>query len=134
MSEVLYSIEHANAALPLLRAIVTDVVRLEHTIVTTTRAYRRLKADPRKPQAELNYAQRELSELVAERDACAAELSELGVRLGDPARGVCDFPSELDGELVYLCWELGEERVEFYHALDAGYGERLPLPIPAAVS
>ena len=134
MADDLYSIERANASLPLVRVIAKDVVDLERSVAGATRTYRRLRALPGKPQFDLNSAQRTLGALVAERDSCAAELSQLGVRLGDPANGICDFPAELDGELVYLCWELGEERVEYYHGRDAGYGERTLIPIPVGAT
>lgn len=130
MPDVLFTADRANAALPLVRAIVNDVVELEGLVTAATVAYRELKADPRKPQTELNQARRTLGELAEQRDECASELVELGVRLGDAARGICDFPSEIDGQAVYLCWQLGEERVEFYHAPGAGFAGRMPLPVP----
>jgi len=130
MADALFTPELANAALSLVRAIVADVVELEGRITAATRNYRELKVDPAKPQTELNDARRELGDLVEQRDACSAELDEMGVRLGDPARGICDFPSELDGELVYLCWEMGEQRVEYFHARDTGFAGRQPLPVP----
>ena len=130
MANAPFSPDRANAALPLVRAIVADVVELAGRVAEATVLYRNLKADPRKPQTELNEARRALGELVEQRGACESELGELGVRLADAARGICDFPSEIDGQTVYLCWKLGEERVEFYHAPDAGFAGRMPLPVP----
>jgi hypothetical protein len=51
-----------------------------------------------------------------------------GIVLRDIDRGLIDFPAIRDGEEVYLCWELGEDRVSWWHGLDAGYQGRLPLP------
>ncbi len=34
----------------------------------------------------------------------------------------------IDGEEVYLCWELGEDEIAFYHDLESGFGGRQPLP------
>jgi hypothetical protein len=45
----------------------------------------------------------------------------------DIGRGLIDFPSIRDGEEVYLCWELTEDRVSWWHELDAGYPGRQPL-------
>ena len=130
MADAFFTPELANAALSLVRAIVADVVELEGRITDATRIYRELKVDPAKPQTGLNDARRELGDLVEQREACSTELDEMGVRLGDPARGICDFPSELDGEPVFLCWEMGEERVEYFHACDTGFAGRQPLPVP----
>jgi hypothetical protein len=41
--------------------------------------------------------------------------------------GLVDFPSEREGELVLLCWQLGEERVAWWHTLEGGFAGRQPL-------
>jgi hypothetical protein len=50
-----------------------------------------------------------------------------GIVLRDIDRGLVDFPAMIDGREVYLCWELGEDEVGFWHDMDAGYGGREPL-------
>ena len=47
--------------------------------------------------------------------------------LRDPQSGLVDFLGERDGERVWLCWLLGEERVGHWHPLDTGFGGRQPL-------
>jgi hypothetical protein len=54
-------------------------------------------------------------------------LDELGVVVKDLDAGLVDFPSERDGEPVLLCWQLGEERVAWWHTLDGGFAGRQPL-------
>ena len=54
-------------------------------------------------------------------------IEQSGIVLRDIDRGLVDFPAVLDGLEVYLCWELGEEEVGYWHDLDAGYGGREPL-------
>jgi hypothetical protein len=54
-------------------------------------------------------------------------LAEEGILLREPGAGLVDFPSEIDGKPVFLCWLLGEEDVAFYHATDTGYSGRRPL-------
>jgi hypothetical protein len=51
----------------------------------------------------------------------------LDVVLRDPRQGLVDFPSIRDGAEVYLCWKLDEDRVEWWHAPDAGFAGRQPL-------
>ena len=55
------------------------------------------------------------------------ELQALEIVLRDLERGLIDFPSIRDGREVYLCWEEGEERIEFWHDLEGGYAGRQPL-------
>ena len=54
-------------------------------------------------------------------------LAEEEILLRDPETGLVDFPAERDGERVYLCWLLGEERVTHWHPLDTGFSGRRPL-------
>ena len=54
-------------------------------------------------------------------------LGEAGVVVKDIDRGLIDFPALLEGREVFLCWELGEYEVGFWHELDAGYPGRRPL-------
>jgi hypothetical protein len=56
-----------------------------------------------------------------------AELQELELVLRDVDRGLIDFPAIIDGREVYLCWQLGEEEVGFWHDLEAGFRGRQPL-------
>jgi hypothetical protein len=50
-----------------------------------------------------------------------------GIVLRDIDRGLVDFPALVGGREVYLCWELGEEDVGYWHDMDTGYGGREPL-------
>ena len=56
-----------------------------------------------------------------------AALSEAAIVVRDVDRGLIDFPSLIDDREVYLCWQLGEDAVDYWHDLDAGYGGRPPL-------
>jgi len=66
--------------------------------------------------------------------AAAAELSdavdrllELGVEVKDADVGLVDFPSRREGEDVLLCWQAGEDAVEYWHDLEEGYAGRKPI-------
>jgi hypothetical protein len=50
------------------------------------------------------------------------------IQVKDLERGLIDFPALKDGKEVFLCWEMGETDIEFWHDLDAGYAGREPLP------
>jgi hypothetical protein len=55
------------------------------------------------------------------------DLQRFGCELKDPDTGLIDFLSLRDGEEVYLCWRLGEDRIRFWHTLDGGVAGRQPL-------
>jgi hypothetical protein len=54
-------------------------------------------------------------------------LAGRGILLRDPDTGLVDFPAERDGERVFLCWRLGEDRVGWYHSERSGFSSRKPL-------
>lgn len=54
-------------------------------------------------------------------------VEQAGIVLRDIDRGLVDFPALIEGREVYLCWELGEEEVAYWHDLEGGYGGREPL-------
>ncbi|MDR3635477.1 MAG: DUF2203 domain-containing protein [Isosphaeraceae bacterium] len=132
-----YTVEEANKTLPLVRAIVGDIVRQYHTVNelrqrldAVTNERRRRDGDPYSEE----FAQSQ-SEMEAEEGKLAAyidELTKLGVELKGPD-GLCDFYSRMDGRDVYLCWRLGEPQVMHWHELNAGVAGRKPLAAGAPV-
>jgi hypothetical protein len=124
-----FTVEEANRTLPLVRRIVDDVVRqhrqwrekiLELDLVASS-----TRADESRQRAE--QLEREAQDLAQEIDGYQRELEELGILLKDRRIGLVDFPSELGGKKVLLCWRLGESEVQFWHDEDAGYAGRQPL-------
>jgi hypothetical protein len=120
----------ANAALHLVRPIVADVVDHHRRLVDLVKTYQARRAEPDVPQTALNDLKREMAALTAGRDACIAELTELGILLRDANTGLIDFPGEIDGEPALLCWQFGEPRVEWWHGENEGFAGRKPIPIP----
>jgi len=51
-------------------------------------------------------------------------VQECGVVVKDLDRGLVDFPHMREGREVFLCWELDEDDIEFWHDIDAGYQGR----------
>jgi hypothetical protein len=70
---------------------------------------------------------RTVSEAFVELRESMAELQSLEVVLRDLERGLLDFPSLRDGQEVYLCWQEGEDAIEFWHEPEAGFAGRRPI-------
>ena len=68
-----------------------------------------------------------VSEAFLELQSALRDLQEMEVVLRDLERGLIDFPALRDGREVYLCLEDGEERIGYWHDIEAGYGGREPL-------
>jgi len=132
----LFNVEEANKTLPLVRAIVTDIVRQFQTVDELRRRLSVLSGrDRRRSATDDPYAEERLhseAELEAEETKLreyVEELERLGVELKGPD-GLCDFPSMRDGRPVYLCWRLGEPEVLYWHDRQSGFAGRQPLKPP----
>ena len=78
-------------------------------------------------QGRIMNLQSELSHQAQTLRTLLDELASFGCVLKDPERGLIDFLSLRDGREIYLCWYLGEERINFWHDLDTGFAGRQPL-------
>ena len=65
--------------------------------------------------------------LLADVQEVFMEFHRREIQIKDLSRGLIDFPAIIGGKEVFLCWEDGEDDVEFWHDLDAGFAGREPL-------
>ena len=130
-----FTVDQANSMLPLVSRIVDDIVvgyeRWEGLVRDFEIAAARSRADAPDPDAEA--LQTEALRVAADIEGCRAELEALGVECKALDSGLVDFPSEIDGREIYLCWQRGEPRVTHWHERDAGFAGRRPLA-PATLS
>jgi hypothetical protein len=54
-------------------------------------------------------------------------IQEHGALVKDLDTGLLDFPTLYEEREVYLCWRLGEERIDFWHGVDEGFRGRKPI-------
>src|SRR5260221_12344584 len=130
--ERLFTIDQANATLPLVRAITSDlaslakdVVERRHRLALLTSGRELKTGDPYSD--ELAQMESELERDAIRLQGYVDELRELGVEPKGAVEGLVDFPCLLDGKLVLLCWKLGEPEVLYWHDLESGFGGRQPL-------
>jgi hypothetical protein len=118
----LFTVEQANRTLPLVRKIVEDVVqqhrRWREAILELDLVASSLRADD--PGDRATALERAVQALAREIDGYKRELEDLGIQLKDPRLGLVDFPSEMGGRTVLLCWRLGEPEVQYWHEIDSG--------------
>jgi hypothetical protein len=55
------------------------------------------------------------------------EIDSIGVQVKDLDDGLLDFPYTLDGEVVLLCWRMGETSIDHWHTIDSGFQGRQPV-------
>jgi hypothetical protein len=57
-------------------------------------------------------------------DALLHQIQDMGIVVKDLQTGLVDFTAWHEDHEVYLCWKYGEETVQFWHEIEAGYQGR----------
>src|SRR3972149_10960942 len=125
----LFSIEDANATLPLVRAIVADLAKLSREVNDRQRRLSFLLAGRNPNEHDLYHedlvqVQQELEKDTRRLLDFREELRALGVESEGGAEGFVHFPAFLEDRKAFLCWKLGEGEVLYWHDLPTDCAER----------
>ncbi|MHC5010453.1 MAG: DUF2203 family protein [Planctomycetota bacterium] len=129
--KTLYDVDSANRILPLVSAIVRDVVKEFHTLRHAGRQQRILEAEAvvgGPSTRKIRSLKSQVQECSARIEGYLLELEELGIELRDLDSGLVDFPTIMRGEPAFLCWKPGEEDVQWWHTAGQGFADRRPIP------
>jgi hypothetical protein len=125
MDERIFTLAEAQSLLPRLRSLLT-VIGKEWNHV------RELNPDVQKARDNAPFDGHSSSgveyvESVSQLMFWIHQIKDMGVLLKDADRGLCDFPYMREGRVVYLCWQLGEDQIEYWHEIETGFAGREPL-------
>jgi len=120
----LFTREEANALLPEVKRL---FMRIDQSRATLRRLAPEAKRASKRQGGGGTAHGFQYAESLATFIASAQEILSLGIEIKDFDQGLCDFPHERDGKIVYLCWRRGEELIEWWHDLDTGFAGRQPL-------
>jgi hypothetical protein len=121
MDERIFTLEEAQNMLPRLRSLLTEISEVWNAV-------RELNPEIQKARDNAQFdgyskAGARYVESVSHLTFLIQQIKDMGVLLKD----VCDFPYVRQGRIVYLCWQLGEERIEYWHDIETGFAGREPL-------
>ncbi len=139
-----YDIDGANALLPELGVIVdvlgeqrAELVRLRDEVFAarkpggegapTAVGGSTGGADGPPISSELRLTRLRMQGLIDQMAAGVARIDALGLTLRDIERGLVDVPALVSGRQIWLCWQLGEPSIGWWHGLDTGFDGRQPL-------
>ncbi len=131
-----FTVQEANALLPELSE---QLRRMQQLLVEARERQRELqliRAVGKGPDGRLimagdhQAAETALRAILAELEERLDAVRRHGCILRDVEAGLVDFPALWQGREVYLCWQLGEPKVAYYHDLWSGYAGRQPLACP----
>jgi hypothetical protein len=115
-----FTVASARELMPAVLARAEMLIEVRANLIEVQAA---LTADVRSPRGGLPEAkayQAQLSELLG-------WFSSEGIELKGIAPLLLDFPAELDGDQVLLCWLEGERYLGWYHKLAHGFAGRRRL-------
>ncbi len=74
-------------------------------------------------------ARRKAERMKAEQHAkdALAEIDSIGVQVKDLSIGLLDFPCEVEGQTILLCWKMGEKAITHWHGVQEGFAGRKPI-------
>jgi len=132
--EIVLTIEAVNQRLPLVRTIVRDIMELHRDIAVRKQRLSSLRerypaagGDDSIYEQEVLQMEAELAHDEQRLDEFVQELHQIGGMLTDAQSGTVDFPGDVDGEKVWLCWRSDEPEVLYWHGGDCGKGNRVSL-------
>jgi hypothetical protein len=129
-----FSLHEAQAMLPvlesLLRSSIESKQKIEEIETELQRVQERIFLDGGTLLNVKRWARRGAERNKALRKAkdAIAEINAIGVQVKDLDMGLLDFPCKVEsGEIVLLCWKLGETAITHWHSLEEGYAGRKPI-------
>ncbi len=133
MSDRTFTLDEAQSLLPVLESLL-------RTAISGKKVMEEFEAE----QQALNHriflnggthvdvvplARRKAERVKAEQRAkdALAEIDSIGVQVKDLDIGLLDFPCEIEGEIILLCWKLGETSITHWHGTQEGFAGRKPI-------
>ena len=134
VADRIFTPEEANALLPEVRPIVEEMVRERRELNAAQERQEELEATIRGNGGDIEPSrvgelEGEVQSHAAAIAACLHRIHDLGVQVKDLDTGLVDFPAEREGEIVLLCWQLGEDEIAYWHRVEDGFAGRRPLPL-----
>jgi hypothetical protein len=123
---IYFSVPQANSLIPALRPKLESIARMLKAIRGfKAQAVAAASASENGGGAE---GGSDYVKVIYEFGRLTTEVIDMGIEIKDPERGLIDFPCLKNGEVIYLCWQLGEgDEIEWWHDPDAGFAGRQRL-------
>ncbi len=120
-----FTVADANRSLVLLRRILGDLVSEYARLTELQEMIETIESGGTCGQLTLAREQLTVSADMIRR--YVQELDDIGVVLRDWKMGIIDFPTLIEGRDAYLCWQLEEPVVEYWHEQQCCLGDRKPV-------
>lgn len=109
--------------------LLPEIKKLLEEVSVNKRKMQVKQAELQSTSSMLEYVKvkRGLDTVLADYWRSVENVESLGCVLKSDEDGLLDFPGLRNGEEVWLCWRMGEDRVRFWHGLHEGFMGRKPI-------
>jgi hypothetical protein len=133
MSERTFTLDEAQSLLPVLESLLRTAINgkktmeevdaelqaLHHRIFLAGGMFLDIVPLARR-KAERTKAEQRVKDALAEIDSIGVQVKDLDI-------GLLDFPCEVDGQTILLCWKIGEKVITHWHGTTEGFAGRKPI-------
>ena len=130
MSDKTFTLDEAHTLLPVLESLLrtaingkkvmeefeAEMLALNHRISLNGGTHVDVVATARRKAERAKAEQRAKDAL--------SEIDSIGVQVKDIDIGLLDFPCEVEGDVVLLCWKMGESSITHWHGTSEGFAGR----------
>jgi len=133
MSDRTFTLDEAQALLPVLESLLRTAMSaknlMEQVEAEQQALAHRLFLNGGTYLDVVPLARRKAERMKAEQRAkdALAEIDSIGVQVKDLNIGLLDFPCQVEGRIVLLCWKLGEKSITHWHGTEEGFAGRKPI-------
>ncbi|MBV8476495.1 MAG: DUF2203 domain-containing protein, partial [Acidobacteria bacterium] len=133
MSTRTFSLQQAQALLPVLESLLRTAINGKKLIEEVDGEFQEaahkvfLKGGTLLNIAQLARRKAQREKAVQRVKDAVAEIDATGVQVKDLDIGLLDFPCRVDGEIILLCWKLGETAITHWHGVEEGFAGRKPI-------
>ena len=133
MSERTFTLDEAQSLLPVLESLLRTAIAAKKTIDEADAQQQALQhrvflaggmfldiVPLARKKAERAKAEQRVKDALAEIDSIGVQVKDLDI-------GLLDFPCEVDGQTILLCWKLGEKNITHWHGVQEGFAGRKPI-------
>ncbi|HEV2469861.1 MAG TPA: DUF2203 domain-containing protein [Candidatus Sulfotelmatobacter sp.] len=133
MSERTFTLDEAQSLLPVLESLLRSAMKaktvIEEVDAELQALHHRIFLNGGMFLEIVPLARRKAERAKAEQRAkdALAEIDSIGVQVKDLSIGLLDFPCMVEGQVILLCWKLGEKSIAHWHGVNEGFAGRKPI-------
>jgi hypothetical protein len=133
MSERTFTLDEAQSLLPVLESLLRTAIAAKKTVDENEALQQALQhrvflaggmfldiVPLARKKAERAKAEQRVKDALAEIDSIGVQVKDLDI-------GLLDFPCEVEGQTILLCWKLGEKAITHWHGVQEGFAGRKPI-------